>query len=298
MENKIIGSKIADARKKINLSQAQLAKHLFISPQAVGKWERGESFPDINTFNRLAIILGIDLNYFSEDFQSVVTEMTSDQPLVKQSDELRSEKQKNKLRWDMSRWNLMDADFSGMKNLHEKFSSSNMKNCKFVGSDMRGLLLKSNNIDSCDFSGSDISNCQIQTSNLFNTLFKDCSFKEAEFPGSYIMDCDFSGADFTGAAFKSGGFQHNLMADTVLNRTSFNSIQLIDIVFSGILEDCYFENCNFKKVTFQHSTITNTFFKCKSLKKIKFIDCQTDRLTYEFLKNGKADLSDITLLIT
>jgi len=43
MENKMIGSKIAEARKKINISQAQLAQHLFISPQAVGKWERGES---------------------------------------------------------------------------------------------------------------------------------------------------------------------------------------------------------------------------------------------------------------
>jgi len=296
MENKIIGSKIAEARKKINLSQAQLAQRLFISPQAVGKWERGESFPDIITFNRLAKILGVDLNYFSEDFQSVADEMKTDESFVKQSDELRSEKQKNTLRWDMSRWNLVDADFSGLKNLHDKFSSSNMKSCKFVGSDMSGLLLKSNNIDSCDFSGSDIRNSQIQTSNLFNSLFKDCSLKEVEFSGSYIMDCDFSGANFTGAAIKSGGFQNNRMSDTVLNHTVFNATRLVDIVFSGVLEDCYFENCDFKKVTFQHSTITNTFFKCKSLKKIKFIDCQTDRMTYEFLKNGKADLSGIILL--
>jgi len=37
METKMIGSKIAKARKKISISQAQLAKRLFISPQAVGK---------------------------------------------------------------------------------------------------------------------------------------------------------------------------------------------------------------------------------------------------------------------
>jgi len=303
METKMIGNKIAEARKKMSISQSELAQRLFISPQAVGKWERGESFPDIITFIRLAEILGVDLNYFSENFQSVASGMTFNDSLVNQPAELTSEKQnlssdkgRNKLSWDMSRGNWVDADFSGLKNLQEKFSSSNMQRCKFVGSELSGLLLKSNNIDSCDFSGSDISSSHIQTSNLANTLFRDCSLKETEFSESYIMNCDFSGADFTGAAFKSGGLQNNPMEETMLKRTTFNGTRLVDIVFSGKLEDCYFENCDFKKVTFRNSTLINTFFKCKSLKKIKFIDCQTDRMTYEFLKNGKADLSGIELL--
>ena len=46
MEAKMVGSKIAKARKEKNISQAQLAQQLFITPQAVGKWERGESIPD------------------------------------------------------------------------------------------------------------------------------------------------------------------------------------------------------------------------------------------------------------
>jgi len=70
METKMIGIKITEARKKINISQAQLAEKLFISAQAVGKWERGESLPDIITLNRVAQILGVDLNYISENFQS------------------------------------------------------------------------------------------------------------------------------------------------------------------------------------------------------------------------------------
>jgi uncharacterized protein YjbI with pentapeptide repeats len=292
----MIGNKIAEARKKVNISQAQLAQRLFISSQAVGKWERGESMPDITTFNRLAEILGVDLNYFSESFPSAATE--SDESLVKQSAELPSWKLKKKLSWDMSRGNWADADFSGLKNLHEKFSSSNMQRCLFVGSDMSGLLLKSNNIDSCDFSGSDISSSHIQNSNLANNIFKDCSLKETEFSGSYIMDCDFSGADFTGAAFKSGGFQNNSMADAAWNRTSFNGMQIAGIVFDGTLDDCSFENCVFKKVTFRNSTLINTFFKNKSLKGIRFIDCQADRMTYEFLKNGKADLTGIKLLMS
>jgi transcriptional regulator with XRE-family HTH domain len=294
LTTKMIGNKIAEARKKINISQAQLAQRLFISSQAVGKWERGESMPDIITLNHLAEILGIDLNYFSESLEPVVTEMAPVESLVKQSAELPSGKQKNKLSWDMSRWNWADADFSGLKKLQEKFSSSNMKSCKFVGSEMSGLFLKSNNIDSCDFSSSDISSSHIQNSNLVNNLFKDCSLKETEFSGSYIMGCDFSSADFTGAVFKSGGIQSNPIANAVWNRTSFNAMQIVDIVFVGTVEDCYFENCTFKKVTFQHSMLINNFFKNKNLKGIRFIDCQADRMTYEFLKNGKADLTGIT----
>jgi DNA-binding transcriptional regulator YiaG len=61
MEAHFIGSKIAEARKKLNVSQAQLARHLFISPKAAGKWERGESIPDLITLNRLAKITGTDL---------------------------------------------------------------------------------------------------------------------------------------------------------------------------------------------------------------------------------------------
>jgi uncharacterized protein YjbI with pentapeptide repeats len=307
IETKKVGNKIAEARKKTNISQAELAQRLFISPQAVGKWERGESMPDIITFNRLAEILGVDLNYFSENFQSVAKEIVSNEPMIKQSTELPSAKQKNKLSWDMSHGNWVDADFSGLKNLHDKFSSSNMQRCKFIGSDLSGLLLKNNNVDSCDFSGSDFSNSHIQNSNLANNLFKDCSLKEIEFSESYIYGCDFTGADFTGVVIKSGGFsgvvvksdglEKNTLADAVWNRTFFIDTQIADVVFAGTLEDCYFENCAFTRVTFQNATLINTFFKNnKKLKRIRFIDCKADRMTYEFLKQGNADLTGITLL--
>jgi transcriptional regulator with XRE-family HTH domain len=143
LTTKIIGNKITEARKRLNISQAQLAQQLFISSQAVGKWERGESMPDIITLNRLAEILGIDLNYFSEKFQSVAAEITPFVSSVEQSAEmvssdatqLPSGKAGKKLNWDMSRGNWAGADFSGLKNLHDKFSSSNMQLCKFIGSD-------------------------------------------------------------------------------------------------------------------------------------------------------------------
>ncbi len=302
----MIGNKIAEARKKINLSQAQLAERLFISSQAVGKWERGESMPDIITFTRLSEILGVDLNYFSETSQPPTTEMSPAEALVNQSALLPNVKQKKRRSWDMSRGNWVGADFSGLKNLHEKFSSSNMQRCKFIGSDLSGLHLKGNNVDSCDFSGSDFGSSHIQASNLVNNLFRGCSLKDTKFSESHISGCDFTGADFTGVGFNSGGFagvagksgdlEKNTISDAVWNSTSFNAMYLADIVFQGTVEDCSFENCAFARVTFRNATLINTFFKNKSLKRIRFIDCQADRMTCEFLKNGKADMSGITLL--
>jgi uncharacterized protein YjbI with pentapeptide repeats len=293
---KMIGNKIAEARKKINISQAQLAQRLFISSQAVGKWERGESMPDIITFNRLAEILGVDLNYFSEGLFPASSELTPSESSEKHTNDISSSKQKKNRSWDMSRGNWMDADFSGVKNLHEKFSSSNMLRCKFVGSDMSGLLLKSNNVLTCDFSGSNFSRSQIQNSNLSNNLFKDSSMKETEFSQTYITDCDFTGADFTGVIIRSGGFGKNTIVDAVWNCASFIDSHIADVIFTGTLQDCSFENCSFTKLIFKNATILNTFFKNKSLKKIQFINCQADRITYEFLKNGKANLTGITLI--
>jgi uncharacterized protein YjbI with pentapeptide repeats len=306
MEARLIGSKIAEARKKLNVSQSQLAQHLFISPQAVGKWERGESLPDLITLNRLAKITGTDLNYFSEDFPSVFeTGSGADLPGNGPAEWIPG-KEKNRSGWDMSCGNWLDADFSGLRNLKEKFSSSNLQRCLFTGSDLSGLLLKNNHVDRCDFSGSNISISRIEHSFLNNSKFKECVLNETEFSGSYISGCDFTGADLTGVVIKSGGISggvaksgdpgKNNMAGAVWNRTSFKDTQIADIVFEGKLEDCSFENCTFTRVIFRNATLINTFFKNKSLKKIRFIDSHADRITYAFLKNGKADLTGITML--
>ncbi len=288
METKIIGNKITEARKKLNISQAQLAEQLFISPQAVGKWERGESLPDIITCVRLAEIFGTDLNFFSDKFEAreIETPVREERPAAP----------KKKKTWDMSSGNWVNADFSGLKNLHEKFGSSNMKNTKFVGSELSGILLESNSIDKCDFSNSDMSNAKIKSSYIVNNQFQNCSLKDAEFSSCHITNSDFSGTDFTGATFSLCSCGKNPMMNAVLNGTSFLGSDLIDLVFEGEITDCYFDNCAFQRTTFQNSTITNTFFKGRSLKKIKFVNCKADRLTYEFLKNGKADLSGITLI--
>lgn len=299
LNSKSIGNKIATARKKMNLSQADLAQQVAISPQAVGKWERGESMPDITTLNRLAEILTVDLNYFSDSFQ----ENESQKIVLETTDKLKTESNIPGSRktlgwnWDMSEGNWTDADFSGLKNLKEKFSSSNMKNCKFLNSDLSGLILAKNNIELCDFSSSNISDSKIQSSNLLNNQFTKCSFIDAELYKSNIEKCDFTEVDFSGAELIESNFETNNITNVIWKFTKFLKSNFSNIAFSGTFEDCHFEHCAFYGVKFENATLLNSFFKYNDkFKKVQFVNCKVDSITYAFLKNNQANLTDITII--
>jgi uncharacterized protein YjbI with pentapeptide repeats len=299
MQNsKTIGNKIVEARKKINMSQADLAVQVAISPQAVGKWERGESMPDITTLSKLSKIFGVDLNYFSDDFQITQTKNSVSESSVRQTTEHNEPKSKKKLawNWDMSSANWVDGDFSGLKDIQEKFSASNIKNCKFLNSDLSSLILEGNSVALCDFSGSDLRDSKIKASELSKNTFANCSFIDTVIEASEIEICDFQNVNFSGAEFITSEFRNNKIENALWNLTSFKTTHLSNLIFDGKIEDCIFENCSFSKVTFQNAILTNTFFKCKTLKNIKFIDSQADRMTYEFLKNGKANLNGLTII--
>lgn len=299
LNSKSIGNKIAEARKKMNLSQSELALQVSISPQAVGKWERGESMPDITTLNRLAEIFGLDLNYFSDNFQTDEVVMITNEKLGSKTAEIPDTKPRKIFdwNWDMSRGNWVDADFSGLRNLKEKFSSSNMKNCKFMNADLSELVLEKNNIESCDFSSSDLRNSKIKSSNLLSNRFNNCSFIDAEFFKANIEKCDFTEADFSGTEISEVNWEANVVKDVLWKFTLFKSTNISNVVFEGTLENCHFERCAFYGVKFQDATILNTFFKDNDrFKKVEFINCKVDKITYAFLKNNQANLTGITLL--
>ena len=54
-----LGKRIAQHRKRLNLTQDALAEQLGITAQAVSKWENDQSCPDINMLPRLSEIFGI-----------------------------------------------------------------------------------------------------------------------------------------------------------------------------------------------------------------------------------------------
>ena len=63
----MIGEKIKEKRKELNLTQEYLAKELNISRQAVSKWEKGLSEPSMDNLVKLSEIFGVDMAYFKND---------------------------------------------------------------------------------------------------------------------------------------------------------------------------------------------------------------------------------------
>lgn len=56
-----LGVFIAQLRKEVNMTQAELARKLNVTVQAISKWERGKGLPDINTLEPLAEALGVSI---------------------------------------------------------------------------------------------------------------------------------------------------------------------------------------------------------------------------------------------
>lgn len=61
MDAKQLGSFIADRRKELGMTQAELAKKLHVTDKAVSRWERGVGLPDINSMEALAEALQVGL---------------------------------------------------------------------------------------------------------------------------------------------------------------------------------------------------------------------------------------------
>lgn len=61
MDNKQIGKFISDERKKMNLTQKELAEALLVTDKAVSKWECGLCYPDITLLPKLCELLNITI---------------------------------------------------------------------------------------------------------------------------------------------------------------------------------------------------------------------------------------------
>ncbi len=57
------GNIICKERLSRNLTQSNLAQTLLVTPQAVSKWERGDSFPDIETLVQLCYEFDLHIDY-------------------------------------------------------------------------------------------------------------------------------------------------------------------------------------------------------------------------------------------
>ena len=53
---------IVDLRKKNNMTQSQLADKVFVTRQAISRWETGETVPNIEALKQLSKVLDVSIN--------------------------------------------------------------------------------------------------------------------------------------------------------------------------------------------------------------------------------------------
>jgi uncharacterized protein YjbI with pentapeptide repeats len=311
MDTKIIGSKIVQARKKANMSQAQLAQLLFISPQAVGKWERGESVPDIITFNRLAEILGVDLNYFSENFQSPVSETdltetddnnTPEESLKESTDPMVPGQQ---LLTNFNGSNLTKSDFAGVTAHKMKFKSSALFGADFSGADLTGSIFDTCDAREANFDSANLTDCNFSITDLTDASFSKATLQRTTFNISG-QGANFTDVNFVDAKLTKTDLRKTIFDNCSFNNVDFNHCDLRGVSFEGqvfdsvtfdmsALNDASFIDATLKNVSFRASfAITNKFYK--ALKTIHFDGAKMDKLTYAALKGLGAELSGVTLV--
>ncbi|MBS1780838.1 MAG: pentapeptide repeat-containing protein [Bacteroidetes bacterium] len=312
MDTKIIGSKIVQARKKANMSQAQLAQLLFISPQAVGKWERGESVPDIITFNRLAEILSVDLNYFSENFPSAgnetnlaATDDSNNAPEESLQENTEAAIPGQQLLTNFNGSNLTKSDFAGVTAHKMKFKASAL-----FGSDFSGADLTGSTFDTCDAREANFDSANLADCNFSITDLTDASFSKATIQGT-TFNTSGQGANFTDLNFADAKFTKTDLRKTIFGNCSFNNVDFNNCDLRGVsfegqtfnnvtfdmsaLNDASFIDATLKNVSFRASfAITNKFYK--ALKTIHFDGAKMDKLTYAALKGLGAELAGVTLI--
>ena len=62
-----IGAKLKELRIKNNITQDELARNLYLSRQAVSRWETGKSIPDYQTLILICKFYNVNMNYFFDD---------------------------------------------------------------------------------------------------------------------------------------------------------------------------------------------------------------------------------------
>lgn len=67
-----IGEKLKECRRKVGLSQEQLAEKLYVSRQAVTKWESNKGVPDVYNLQNISKLLGVSIDYLLDDGKALL----------------------------------------------------------------------------------------------------------------------------------------------------------------------------------------------------------------------------------
>ena len=315
MDIKMIGSKIAIARKKVNMTQAQLAGLLFISPQAIGKWERGESVPDIIAVNRLAEILDVDLNYFSENFQSAAEQTaskTSTNPIseVEQTVEEASNfpgAPERQLPVHLTAVNLEGSDFASVVLHQGKFKASPLRGADFTGADLTGATFDVSDAREANFDGANLTDCTFSITDLTDASFHKSILVRTDFNKSTLGGTKFTDVELIAAKLTMIDLRKTIFEHCVFNGVDFKYSDLRGMHFEGhtfvgvqfdksALNDASFAGATLRNVSFRLPfSVTNKSYR--AFKTVCFDGATMDKLTYAGLKGLWAgDLSKVIII--
>ncbi|WP_143305573.1 pentapeptide repeat-containing protein [Chitinophaga vietnamensis] len=295
MDAKIIGEKIARARKATGLSQARLAQQLFISPQAVGKWERGESMPDITTFNRLAEILGVDLNYFSESEPAVIKESADPGP-----------SQARQVPIDLTAADLQKSDFAGVVLHKGKFKAASLRGANFAGADLSGTSFEIVDAREANFDGANLTDCHFSITDLREASFRKSilvrttlhmSGQGAKFRDVSLVDVHLNKTDLRNTLFENCTFRNVDFHHCDLRGSRFAGQTFTGVRFDrSSLKDASFSGATLRQVSFKLPfSLTNKAYL--AFKTVCFDGATMDKLTYAALTGLRvADLSKVTVI--
>jgi uncharacterized protein YjbI with pentapeptide repeats len=315
LNTKMIGNRITEARRKKNISQAQLAQFLFISPQAVGKWERGESSPDIITFNRLSEILDVDLNYFSENFQSADEEAASKMPIDSTSDMEQtaqgvanhSRTQERPVRINLTAVNLQESDFAGVILHKGKFKASPLSRADFSEADLTGSSFEASDAREANFDGANLTDCTFSTSDLADASFRKSVLVHTDFNKSSLVGTKFTDAKLTDVKLTMIDLRKTIFENCIFNGVDFKYSDLRGMHFDGqTFIGVQFEKSALNDVSFTGATLRNVSFRLtfsvtnksyRAFKTVCFDGAIMDKLTYAGLKGlWVVDLSKVTVI--
>ena len=86
-----IGNRITELRKQKGWSQSELARHIKASREAIGKYERNEAIPSVETAKNIANIFEVSLDYLvgevlKPSFDKRMTKRLEDFELLSEDD--------------------------------------------------------------------------------------------------------------------------------------------------------------------------------------------------------------------
>ncbi|MCL2797203.1 MAG: pentapeptide repeat-containing protein [Firmicutes bacterium] len=312
----VLGERIAIARKGANLSQTELAASLSVSPQAVSKWERGESLPDVITLSKIAQVLHVKVNIFIDELPEGRGQESEE--LGIRSEEWRMGSQRSnpsgaphKPRLTFNSVFRQPADESDggegeqaqeppltgaqarkADSRRSLFRYGNWGEADFRGVTLPGEKFDFGNLKRVDFTGADLAGSSFKCANLYECTLDEANLTDCSFDMSNLRHASLRNAKLAGAKMFRSDMTDCDFSDASLLRADIKAADMKRCgLFGANLSGAYIRVSNFSKcgvenivlddVIFERSVFADITFSGITFKNTVFRMCNLKRVTFE-----------------